>query len=85
MPAAWRVHVIAETLRERGITAEVRETDIYGLTGGDRHAVLDAMIAGGEKYPMVLVNARIVCSGEIEMDAIIRAAQEVYAGDDCCC
>lgn len=81
MPSAWRAHVIGETLRRAGIAATVRETDVYGLTDDERHAVLDALVAGADQFPMVLVAGRLACAGDIDTDAIGRFAKTTADGD----
>ncbi|MFU8891973.1 MAG: hypothetical protein ACNA76_10075, partial [Anaerosomatales bacterium] len=53
MPAAWRVHVLREGLREAGIDAEVVERDLMALEGAQRQVVLDVMI-GQDLDPQVV-------------------------------
>lgn len=93
MPSAWRVHVISERLGAAGIPARVRESDIYGLEGAERHAVLDALVRGAEAYPMVVVDGAIACVGDLDLPAIVAAAGphdvapavEGGARGGCCC
>ena len=74
MPSAWRVHVISERLSAAGMSARVRESDMYGLEGAERHAVLDALVRGADAYPMVIVDGAIACAGRLDLEAIVRAA-----------
>ncbi|MBW6468677.1 MAG: hypothetical protein K0B85_05920 [Coriobacteriia bacterium] len=75
MPAAWRVHVLREGLREAGIDAEVVERDLMALEGAQRQAVLDVMIGQDLDPPMVLVDDAVVCAGEIDVAAVVAAAK----------
>jgi hypothetical protein len=84
MPSTWRVHVINERLRDEGIRAFVTERDLYSLTGVERHAVLDAMIADHAEPPMVIAGGVVACSGGVDLDAVVRASREVLADGDCC-
>lgn len=83
MPATWRVRVIDEALRKAGFRASLSECDVYGLTGDDRKAATDAIIAEQASFPMVIVNGRVVCHGELDIDAVVRAVQEEIA-HECC-
>lgn len=74
MPATWRVHVISERLKAEGIDAVVLEKDVYALQGDDRKAVLDAMVRDGADLPMVLVGGVVASAGDLDLDAIVRAA-----------
>ena len=79
MPASWRVHVLRAGLREAGVRAEVVERDLMALEGAERQAVLDVMIREDVDPPMVLVDNEVVCAGEIDVPAVVAAAQ-VAAG-----
>ncbi len=50
----------------------VSEPDLYDLDGADRDAALDAIVAGAPS-PFVLVGGRLVCTGSIEVDAVLGA------------
>ena len=76
MPSTWRVHVIAERLKQAGIDAFVRESDVFALEGLERAAASDAMIARGAEPPMVLVEGALACHGDIDLDAIEKTAEE---------
>lgn len=71
----WRVHVLQEGLREAGIDAEVVERDLMVLEGAQRQAVLDVMIREDVDPPIVLVDDAVVCAGEIDVAAVVEAAQ----------
>jgi hypothetical protein len=75
MPMMWRVHVLQEGLREAGIDARVIERDLMVLEGAQRQAVLDVMIREDVDPPMVLVDDVVVCAGEIDVAAVVTAAQ----------
>jgi hypothetical protein len=75
MPMAWRVHVLQEGLREAGIDDEVVERDLMTLEGAQRQAVLDVMLREDVDPPMVLVDNIVVCAGEIDIAAVVAAAQ----------
>lgn len=75
MPATWRAHVIAERLAAEGITADVVEYDLYALVDEERHAVLDAMVRDAAELPMVLVEGRVACAGDIDLEAVVAAAR----------
>jgi disulfide oxidoreductase YuzD len=77
MPSTWRVHVIAERLRLHGITAAVRQADVYELSTDERHALVDALVAGQDAYPMVMVDGKVACAGGIDLEAIVGAATAV--------
>ena len=76
MPGAWRVRVMNERLRAEGIEASVLERDLLSLEGGERQVVLDAMVARGANVPMVLLEGVVVCSDEVDLDAIVAAARQ---------
>jgi hypothetical protein len=76
MPSTWRAHVITEHLQASGIVATVVERDIYALTGDERHAVLDAMIRNGAEAPMVVVDGRVVCTGGVDLEAVLEATRQ---------
>lgn len=85
MPGAWRAHVIEEKLRQHGIAAAVRETDIYSLDGDERTAVLDAVVRQFADFPMVVVGGRVACFNGIDPGAVLAAAVGSGCDDDCCC
>jgi nitrogen-specific signal transduction histidine kinase len=48
MPLQWRLQVLEAGLTQRlGRPVQIVERDLFGLTGGARDRVLDAMTAGG--------------------------------------
>jgi disulfide oxidoreductase YuzD len=84
MPSTWRAHVIGERLRQDGLRADLDESDVYALPDDLRKAVVDTIVAEQASFPMVLVNGVVVSHGELDLDAVVRAAREVLA-DGCCC
>ena len=50
----------------------VDEVDLYSLTGAERDAALDALVAG-EPSPLVLIDGRLVCSGSIALPDVLAA------------
>lgn len=54
----------------RNITIE--EVDLYGLMGPERHAAIDALVAGGET-PLLMVAGTVVCAGELDVIALGEA------------
>jgi len=50
----------------------VLEVDLYSLEGVDRDAALDAVVAGTPS-PLVLIDGRLVCSGAVELSAVLDA------------
>ena len=50
----------------------VLDTDLYSLEGAERDAALDAVVAG-EPSPFVLLDGRLVCTGAVELEAVLVA------------
>ena len=50
----------------------VLTVDLYSLTGADRDAALDAVVAG-EPSPFVLLDGRLVCTGTVDVPAVLAA------------
>ncbi|GAB4277112.1 MAG: hypothetical protein Kow0056_08290 [Coriobacteriia bacterium] len=74
MPGAWRVRVVEERLKREGLAAQGREVDFYQMDGAIKDAVLDEYLKGAD-LPMVLVDGRVVCTGGIDLDAVVEAAK----------
>jgi len=55
-----------------GDAVSVLAVDLYSLTGADRHAALDAVVAG-EPSPFVLLDGRLVCTGGVDIPAVLAA------------
>jgi len=73
MPLSLQVERLRRDLAEQvGDTASVCEVDLYSLTGADRDAALDAVVAGIPS-PYVLISGRLVCAGAIDSVAILGA------------
>lgn len=50
----------------------VLNTDLYSLEGAELNTALDAL-AAGEPSPFVLVRDRLVCTGSVEVSAVLGA------------
>jgi hypothetical protein len=50
----------------------VENTDLYSLEGSERDAALDAVVAG-EPSPFVLMSGRLVCTGAVDVVAVLEA------------
>jgi len=73
MPLSLQVERLGRDLAEQiGDGVSVREVDLYSLTGADRDAALDAVVAGIPS-PYVLIDGRLVCAGAIDSAAILGA------------
>lgn len=70
MPVSLQVQRLRLDLARRvGDAVSVLEVDLYALTGADRDAALDALVAGAPS-PYVLIGGRLVCTGAIDLEAI---------------
>lgn len=65
--------MISERLAADGIVADVRVSDVYALEGVERHAALDAVVAEGAGFPMVIVGGTVACHDGIDLDAVVGA------------
>jgi hypothetical protein len=64
-------------LHERyGDAVFVEAWDLNSLSPEDREPVLDAVCKGAE-FPMVLVDGRVACAGDIETDSVMEAVDLV--------
>jgi len=73
MPVSVQVNRLRHELAIRFADGcQVIDTDLYSLEGAERDAALDAVVAG-EPSPFVLVGGRLVCTGVVEIDAVIAA------------
>ena len=75
MPETWRAHVLSERLAAVGIAAVVRVRDIYALEGVERHAALDAVVTENAAFPMVIVDGRVACHDDVDLDAVVEEAR----------
>lgn len=63
---------------ERALAAVPRDdvrvvvTDLTGLDGPDLQAALDGL-ASGETSPFVLIGGRLVCTGSVDVEAVLAA------------
>jgi len=73
MPVSLQVERLKRDLAARGDQAvTVLEVELHSLTGADRDAALDAIVADIPS-PYVLIDGRLVCSGSIDIDAVMGA------------
>lgn len=73
LPVSAQTERLKRELAARwGDSVSVLSADLYGLEGAERDAVLDAMVAG-DPSPFVLVDGRLVCSGAVELPAVLAA------------
>jgi uncharacterized membrane protein len=73
MPLQWRLQVLEAGLTQRlGRPVQIVERDLFGLTGGARDRVLDAMTAGHD-MPFVVVNDRVVHTGGLDVSSVSEA------------
>lgn len=76
MPLQWRLHVLGAQLNERTPQpVRVVETSLYHLEGPERGAAIDAL-SGGAELPLVIAGGRVVCTGELDVEAIAAALPE---------
>lgn len=74
MPAEWFVSAIEERLAAAGkADTQVITAEIYQLTPGESTVVIDEMVAGSE-FPMVVVGDRVVCTGGVDLQAVLEAS-----------
>ena len=73
MPIGLQAERLEQQLRSRGLTRfSVSTPDLYDLDGADRDVALDAIVEG-RPSPYVLIGGRLVCSGAVEIDAVLEA------------
>ena len=73
MPVSLQIERLRRELAGRfGDGFLVLSTDLYSLEGVERDAALDAMVAGAPS-PFVLVRGRLVCTGAVEVPAVLDA------------
>ena len=74
MPVEWRLHVLEERLRQCGFDPDIQTADLYDLPPAEQSVVLDAIIATGEDFPVVLVAGVAACAGDIDIELIAATA-----------
>jgi len=73
MPVVRQIERLISELDRRGTTGViVLNPDLYALQGADREAALDALVAG-KRSPYVLLDGTLVCTGSVEVDAVLGA------------
>lgn len=73
MPVSAQIERLRHELEGRYAGGwQVLSTDLYSLEGGEREAALDAVVAG-KPSPFVLVGGQLVCSGVVEIEAVLAA------------
>lgn len=74
MPVSAQVERLKRQLADRLGDCEVLAVDLYSLTGSERDAALDAIVTG-QPSPFVLIEGRLVCTGGVELDAVLAALE----------
>lgn len=73
MPVSVQIERLRRELGSRfGDRCQVLDTDFYSLEGSERDAALDAVVLG-EPSPFVLMDDRLVCTGAVQIDAVLAA------------
>jgi hypothetical protein len=73
MPVSLQIERLERELVERlGSGVSVVNIDLYDLAGAERDAALDAVVAG-EPSPYVLMDGRLLCTGAVEVPAVLEA------------
>lgn len=73
MPVEHQVGRLERALVSRGRDrVRVAVTDLLDLPEVERHAALDAMVAD-EPSPYVLIGGRMVCTGSVDVEAVLAA------------
>lgn len=73
MPVSAQIERLNRALAAReGDGFVVLSADLYSLEGSELDAALDAMVAGASS-PFVLIAGRLVCTGAIEVPAVLAA------------
>jgi len=73
MPVSVQIERLRSELTARfGDGISVASVDLYSLVGADRDTALDAVVEGVPS-PFVLLDGRLVCSGAVEVPAVLEA------------
>jgi hypothetical protein len=73
MPVSRQIERLERALDERlGAGFPVMSVDLTGLEEDERHAVLDAIVAG-DPSPYVVVGGRLVSTGAVSIEAVLGA------------
>jgi hypothetical protein len=73
MPVSLQIERLERELGSRfGEGYVVVNTDLYDLEGEERDATFDA-VAAGEPSPFVLIGGKLVCTGAVEVPAVVNA------------
>lgn len=73
MPVDMLAKMLEESLSSAGVgPAEVITAEIYQLSPQASTVVIDEMVAGAA-FPMVLVGDRVVCTGGVDLPAVLEA------------
>jgi hypothetical protein len=73
MPLSVQIARLERAIAERfDESFTVAEVDLYSLEGDDRMAALDAVVTG-DPSPLVIVGGRLVCTGSVDVEAILGA------------
>ena len=72
MPVSVQIDRLRNELASRfGDACTVIDVDLYSLEGAERHAALDAMIAGAPS-PFVLMDGRMICTGAVDVGSVVE-------------
>ena len=77
LPIAVQIDRLERQLNERfDVRFDVGNVDLYSLEGTERDEALDAVVAG-EPSPFVLVGGHLVCTGNVDPQAVIACIARV--------
>jgi hypothetical protein len=75
LPVSAQIDRLERELHERiGDGFALYEVDLEQLLGAQREAAFDAIVAG-EPSPFVLIGERLVCTGSVDVAAVISAIE----------
>ena len=75
LPVSAQINRLERELRERiGDGVELYEVELEQLLGAQREAAFDAVVAG-EPSPFVLIGERLVCTGSVDVAAVMAAVE----------
>lgn len=74
MPVEWRLQVLEDRLNGGSDEwCEIEAVDLLTVTTEERDAALDALLESGSDFPVVLVDGRVACVGDIDVEAVVTA------------
>ena len=76
LPVSAQIDRLEQELHERiGDGFALYEVELEQLLGAQREAAFDAVVAG-EPSPFVLIGERLVCTGSVDVAAVIAAVEQ---------